>query len=357
MADVVCEQEQIAGIFQVSDTANRIEAAQDYFAVVKTRIACAADFWQEIGIDRATDNLIEIDLRTIINSKLPNTWAWCEQSVVNRFIPEEVSAEIGGVSAVFSAFESSCQGITIEKKSCNPAELFFNWQTGKGFVRINASDTISFANRLHEMVWQLVLTDAGGATLSKAKGVLYIEPNASSAVSKSCVSKPNNTANLPQSYSYGDLTGRPIEDSISLAGTRDVEQIFGAAKTIFSLVPVSTDILGIGLTSWWNAISSKFQPNAPMTTYDLRVSFRMKPASLVQLPTIIAEFDISAARDGSRIVAADQARLTSPMFQTVNLYFDVFARSTFFANGGQITLRTVDGDITAINPTLFIKGR
>ena len=178
MANTVCETEQIAGVFQVGDTSKRIEAAQDYFAVVKTRIACAADFWQEIGIDRCTDNLIEIDLRAIIESKLPNTWAWCEQTVKNRYVPEEVKTEIGGISAVFSASESNCQGVLIVKKSCSPSELFFNWQTGKGFVRINAADTMFFANRLFELVWQLTLTDASGATLSKAKGVLYIEPNA-----------------------------------------------------------------------------------------------------------------------------------------------------------------------------------
>lgn len=158
----------------------------------------------------------------------------------------------------------------------------------------------------------------------------------------------------PNSVNYNELTGRPQEDALSLAGAQNVEQTFSTVKTVFTLTPATSKVFGLGLPSWWDAANSKFQPNAVDTIYTIVVSFQMKPASLVQLPTVIAELDISAARDGSRIVRTDKETLISPSYETVNLTFNPFARETFFANGGQITLRTINGDITAINPTLFI---
>jgi hypothetical protein len=161
----------------------------------------------------------------------------------------------------------------------------------------------------------------------------------------------------PNSVDHANLTGRPQEDSLTLAGALNVERTFSSAKAVFTLTPATSKVFGLGLLSWWDASQSKLQPNAVDTTYVIVVSFQMKPVSMVQLPTVIAELDISPARDGSRIIRSDKETLIGTTYETVNLVLHTFARDTFFANGGQITLRTIDGDITAINPTLFIKGK
>jgi hypothetical protein len=89
----------------------------------------------------------------------------------------------------------------------------------------------------------------------------------------------------------------------------------------------------------------------------LRLSFKAQPQNPMQLPRIIAELDISALGNGSQIITSDDKILHSIDFKTINLYFVVYAKTTFFNNGGQITLRTVDGNVIIKNPTLLIEGK
>jgi hypothetical protein len=172
-----CDAESVIGQTTVIDRNQNDITAQDYFATVQTRIAVASHFWQEISIDKCTDNLIEIDIRQIIQEKLPKVWQWCDMTTTDRCVPKEVLMAISGIEAWFTAKDTNCQDAKIYKHSNCATELFFNWFTGKGFVKINVDDTCCFENRLHEMMWDFRIKDGAGAVLAKAKGVLYIEPN------------------------------------------------------------------------------------------------------------------------------------------------------------------------------------
>jgi hypothetical protein len=157
--------------------------------------------------------------------------------------------------------------------------------------------------------------------------------------------------------SYAELTGRPVENSLTVQGALNIEETVTDTPSVFNLLSPVYENIGVGLSSWYNQAQSRFRPNAPLTTYLIRASVKARPASMVQLPTIVAELDISALGDGSQIVTSDEKTLRSADFKTINFYFVVYAKTTFFNNGGQITLRTIDGSAIIKNPTLFIEGK
>jgi hypothetical protein len=176
-AFIICDSEQIAGQLLVTDRKGLDVTAQDYYAVATTRINCASHFWQDICLDQCTDNLIEFDLRQIIQEKLPKVWQWCDISTKNRCVPNEVLTVVNGVSAWFTAKESMCVEPKLFKHSEDANEVFFNWFTGRGYVRIKAQDSVHFESRLHELIWDFRIKDGAGAILAKAKGILYFEPS------------------------------------------------------------------------------------------------------------------------------------------------------------------------------------
>ncbi len=172
---LLCDVDATVGQLTVTDRNQQDITAQDYYAATNTRVAAASHFWQELSIDRCSDNLIEIDLRQIIQEKLPKVWQWCDLTTTDRCVPKEVLTSINGISAWFTAKETNCRDAKIFKHSNYPTDVFFNWFTGKGFIKINAADTCSFENRLHELMWDFRLRDSANAVLAKAKGVLYVE--------------------------------------------------------------------------------------------------------------------------------------------------------------------------------------
>ena len=174
---IIAEADKVAGSITFVDTAGRREAgATPIYARLAAQVGVASRFWQEISIDRATDNLIEIDLRVVESGQLPDVWQWGEKTE-KTCVPRESAAISAGVKAVFTAADLG-KTIVIKKQSDNVDELFFNWLTGKGYVRIRVADTIKCSNQLHELVWDFRLLDGAGALVAKAKGTLFIEPAA-----------------------------------------------------------------------------------------------------------------------------------------------------------------------------------
>lgn len=132
---------------------------------------------------------------------------------------------------------------------------------------------------------------------------------------------------------------------------------FTVAQGVTSPLPINginsiTTHLPEGVTSLYNG--TRITPDLVGDFYDVRVSFR--GSASINNGGFTIDIDISAAGDGSNIVASCPVRMLSgsgsERVYTVNV--PVYSLNTFVANGGLIRVSAENGNITLYNATLVI---
>lgn len=115
---------------------------------------------------------------------------------------------------------------------------------------------------------------------------------------------------------------------------------------------VFEDYLPYGATTLFTG--GRVSPQAVGDTYSCRISFFA--SSTVSNGAFSLEMDISAAGDGSDVIAKKPVRMIrgSNQFELYTVDLDMFSRDTFLANGGLIKLEAVDGNISIHTLNLLV---
>jgi hypothetical protein len=112
------------------------------------------------------------------------------------------------------------------------------------------------------------------------------------------------------------------------------------------------DYLPIGATTFFTG--GRMTPQSKGDTYSCRVGFWA--ASSNNNGAFSVEMDISAAGDGSDVIAKKPVRMVrgGNQFEFYTIDLDMFARDNFIANGGLINVEAVDGNLSIYDLTLLV---
>lgn len=111
------------------------------------------------------------------------------------------------------------------------------------------------------------------------------------------------------------------------------------------------DQLPNGVSDWWNSTTNKITPSLSGDSYIVNLRFIATSSSNTGLADV--EIDIGGTLnviDGSTV----SLRKGTGNTQRVSLKFDLYTASTFIANGGEIKLRSIDGNTSIYNISVKI---
>lgn len=105
------------------------------------------------------------------------------------------------------------------------------------------------------------------------------------------------------------------------------------------------------VSDWWNSTTNKITPSLAGDSYIVNLRFTATSSSNTGLADV--EVDIGGTLnviDGSTV----SLRKGTGNTQRVSLKFDLYAASTFISNGGEIKLRSIDGNTSIYNISVKI---
>ena len=132
------------------------------------------------------------------------------------------------------------------------------------------------------------------------------------------------------------------------------EYVISNTLTPIILIPVISKSVDSGLNEWWNGSTSRIKPGSNNKTFLIRLNIQARPVNFGQLPILISSVDISDGSGSPIYVSSSRQNLTSSSYEEVTFIFSLYARNTFFTNGGLLEIKSLNGNSLIKNVNIFI---